>query len=136
MTNTRIVKKEENNENDHEHENEHENENEDEDYPFLSNQIILRNHLLSKWTMIKPFCIQMYQVSNIYILWFLLHFFSAHLYTRYCVPSDLNGFFLAPFYIASPHCKALRWINHKGGDTIDSMWIVLGTWLCSKCIFK
>lgn len=133
MTNTRSVKKEKDELeelSDHETKTDNENEN-DNAYELIS-----QNNLLSKWVIIKPFCIQIYQVSNIYILWFLLHFLSAHLYTRYCVPSDINGFFLAPFYIASPHCKALRWINHKGGDTIDSMWIVLGTWLCSKCIFK
>ena len=77
---------------------------------------------------------QVYTLSLPYVFWFLLHYCSVHLYTSYCVPFSFKGFLWSPLLISSPHCKAFRWIIHYGGDSIDSMWIMLGTWLSFKIL--
>ena len=64
----------------------------------------------------------------------MLHYASAQLYVYYCAPPHTYGLFISPFLVSAPHCKALRWILHNGGNTIDNMWIILASWLCSKII--
>jgi len=76
----------------------------------------------------------MYNASCIYLFWIMLHYISAQLYIYYCVPPGLYGLFISPFLISAPHCHAIRWIIHNGGNMTDNMWIVFGTWLCSKII--
>lgn len=77
---------------------------------------------------------QVYEVSIPYCFWFLLHYCCSHLYTYYCVNLSFKGFLWSPLLISSPHCKAFRWIIHHGGDNLDSMWILLGTWLSFKIL--
>jgi hypothetical protein len=72
------------------------------------------------------------KTSSIYLLWIFMHYAAAHLYTKYCVPSTTYGFFVSPLLISSPHCKAMRWVMYNGANTIDAMWILLGTYLCSR----
>ena len=80
-------------------------------------------------------CIQyVYSASSLYLFWIMLHYFSAQLYVYYCAPRGLYGFLISPFLVAAPHCRAIRWIIHNGGNMVDNMWIILGTWLCSKII--
>ena len=43
---------------------------------------------------------------------------------------------MSPFLVSAPHCKAIRWVVHNGGNTIDNMWIMLATWICSKLFMK
>jgi len=78
----------------------------------------------------------MYNVSSIYLFWIVLHYFSAHLYVYYCVPSGVHGFLISPFLVAAPHCRAIRWIIQSGGAMMDNMWLVFGTWACSRMIAK
>jgi hypothetical protein len=78
----------------------------------------------------------MYNVSSIYLFWIVLHYFSAHLYVYYCVPSGVYGFLISPFLVAAPHCRAIRWIIQSGGAMMDNMWLVFGTWACSRIIAK
>ena len=92
--------------------------------------------------LIKPFintCFPYFKhaitVSSIYIFWIALHFTTAHVYVQFCAYPSLYGFLLSPFLISSPHCSAMRWIFTKGGTLIDGMWIILGTWLCSKLLY-
>jgi len=81
------------------------------------------------------YCIQyVYSASSIYLFWMMLHYFSAQLYVYYCAPRGLYGFLISPFLVAAPHCRAIRWIIHNGGNMVDNMWLILGTWLCSKVI--
>jgi hypothetical protein len=77
-----------------------------------------------------------YNVSSIYLCWIMLHYFSAHLYVYYCVPSGIYGFLISPFLVAAPHCRAIRWILQSGGAMMDNMWLVFGTWACSRIIAK
>ena len=81
-----------------------------------------------------PYAKYAYRVSGIYIFWVLLHYITAHLYVRYCAYPTLYGFMISPFLISSPHCIAMRWVFTKGGTVIEGMWILVGTWLCSKII--
>ena len=40
-----------------------------------------------------------FAASYIYLIWIVVHYLSAHLYTRWCVPPTIIGFILAPFLI-------------------------------------
>lgn len=75
-----------------------------------------------------------YTTSSIYLFWIMLHYFSTQMYVYYCAPRGFYGFLISPFLVAAPHCRAIRWIIHNGGNMVDNMWIILGTWLCSKII--
>lgn len=75
-----------------------------------------------------------YSASSVYLFWIMLHYFSTQLYMYYCAPRGFYGFLISPFLVAAPHCRAIRWIIHNGGNMVDNMWIILGTWLCSKLI--
>ena len=84
----------------------------------------------------KHYVITTYHASSIYIFWIILHYISAQLYVYYCTPSNIYGLIISPFLVSAPHCKALRWVLHNGGNTIDNMWIVLATWFASKLIIS
>ena len=77
-------------------------------------------------------CTFVFRATSIYILWILLHYAAAHLYAQWCAPVGWIGFISSPFLVASPQCKALRWVIYTGGNTIDFMWITLGLWIVSK----
>lgn len=74
----------------------------------------------------------MYYSVSIYLVWILIHFCASHLYVYYCVPMTVSGFLLSPFLISTPHCKALNWAIYNGSNIISYMWIIVGTWVCSK----
>lgn len=71
------------------------------------------------------------KVSGIYLLWIFLHYFSAHLYIKFCVPNTIIGFIMSPFMIMTPHCQGLRWIVYNAANIINNMWIVIGAWIYS-----
>ena len=70
-------------------------------------------------------------VSSIYLLWICLHYFSAHLYIKFCVPNTIVGFLMSPFMISTPHCQGLRWIVYNAAGIINNMWILIGAWIYS-----
>ncbi len=71
------------------------------------------------------------KASGIYLLWICLHYFSAHLYIKFCVPDTIIGFLMSPFMIATPHCQGLRWIVYNAAGIINNMWILIGAWIYS-----
>lgn len=71
------------------------------------------------------------KVSGIYLLWIGLHYFSAHLYIKFCVPNTIMGFLMSPFMIATPHCQGLRWIVYNAAGIINNMWLLIGGWIYS-----
>jgi len=73
----------------------------------------------------------LFKVSGIYILWIGLHYFSAHLYIKFCVPNSVVGFIMSPFMIMTPHCQGLRWIVYNAANIINHMWILIGAWIYS-----
>jgi hypothetical protein len=75
-----------------------------------------------------------FNACGIYIMWILFHYIASHLYIYFCAPSTIIGFIYSPFIIAAPHCKSLRWVIFNGAASVDNMWLVFGTWLCSKII--
>ena len=83
-----------------------------------------------------PYVKFMYRVSAIYVFWILLHYTTAHMYVRFCAAPGLYGLIVSPFLISAPHCIAMRWVFAKGGTIIEGMWILAGTWLCSKIITR
>lgn len=70
---------------------------------------------------------------KLYVGWILLHFGASHLYIHLCVPNTFQGLIYSPFYAPAPHCTALRWVIHTGGNTISTMWILAGLFLVN-CI--
>jgi len=72
---------------------------------------------------------------GIYLLWILFHYFASHLYIEYCVPKTWTGLVISPFLTATPHCQGLRWMIYNGGNQINQMWIMIGSWICVKLVF-
>lgn len=75
-----------------------------------------------------------FDASKIYLMWVLFHYIAAHMYVYFCAPATLGGLLLSPFLMSAPHCVALRWAVHNGADVVHAMWLILGTWLCSKIL--
>ena len=73
-----------------------------------------------------------YDASKIYLLWAFLHFCASQLYVPTCSPYSFWGFIITPILAVTPQCKALRWVISTGGSTMETMWVILGVWLCSK----
>lgn len=93
----------------------------DDFYEFLDNSIsfILRTIVF------------LFRMSGIYILWISLHYFSAHLYVKFCVPNSIIGFIMSPLMISTPHCQGLRWIVYNAANIINHMWLLIGAWIYS-----
>lgn len=72
---------------------------------------------------------------GIYLVWITLHFIASHLYVKFCVPASFLGFIVSPFLTTTPHCQSLRWIIYNGANTINNMWVIIGTWLSSNLLF-
>lgn len=111
------------------------------DISGLTKQRDTLNELLFKkeypnW-MARLFVKPLHYLNNyvgMYLLWIVLHFCATKLYHEYCVPSTFVGFLWSPLLVPAPHCKALRWVMLTGANTVDSMWVVVGTWIASKLI--
>ena len=82
----------------------------------------------------RAIAVSAFNVSAVYLFWVALHFVTAQLYVRYCAFPSLYGLLVSPFLISAPHCVAMRWVFTKGGTLIEGMWILFGTWMCSKVI--
>ena len=81
---------------------------------------------------IKPTLTLVNNIAGIYLVWIILHFVAAHLYVYYCANLSFYGFLMSPILVSAPHCRAIRWTIYNGAQSIDTMWIVFGTWLCSR----
>jgi len=66
---------------------------------------------------------------GIYIAWIIIHYGASHFYIYFCVPASILGFLASPFIATSQHCQALRWVIHQGGNSINAMWLIFGTWI-------
>jgi len=93
---------------------------------------VRENRVMTAFKVAKPYLLVVNSVAGIYILWMVLHFVSANLYVYYCAHMSLFGFLMSPVLASAPHCRAIRWVLNSGAQSIDAMWIVLGTWVCSK----
>ena len=105
----------------------------DEETRLCSDMIAMSSPYIWEIAEKGRYCVQyVYSASSLYLFWIMLHYFSAQLYVYYCAPRGFYGFLISPFLVAAPHCRAIRWIIHNGGNMVDNMWLILGTWLCSK----
>jgi len=77
-----------------------------------------------------------FHACKIYFLWSILHYVASQYYVRYCAPSTIYGFLMSPFLVTMPHCQAMRYMIYHGGLTIESMWLIFGTWISAKLIKK
>jgi hypothetical protein len=93
---------------------------------------VRENILMTAFNVAKPYLLLVNSFAGLYILWMALHFVSANLYVYYCAHMSLFGFLMSPVLASAPHCRAIRWVLNSGAHSIDAMWIVLGTWVCSK----
>ena len=90
----------------------------------------------TKIGLIKQMVSSVIDVAGFYLLWITIHFVAAQLYPLACSPPSITGFLMSPFLVETPWCKGLRWIIGEGANVIQTMWIVLGTWFCSKLLRK
>lgn len=95
---------------------------------FLNNMRI--NLIPSYGEFIKSFLI----ANGIYGLWIVLHFAGAHFYTEFCTPKSFIGFITSPILVSTPHCTGLRWIINEGANSINAMWVILGTWFVGSFV--
>lgn len=111
-----------------------EEKNRESDLKCNKNRIISEHFYNLSVTIVK-FLLKTFLVllkaSGIYLLWICLHYFSAHLYIKFCVPDTIIGFLMSPFMIATPHCQGLRWIVYNAAGIINNMWILIGAWIYS-----
>lgn len=84
----------------------------------------------------KETIVFVFNACGVYFFWIGIHYLSAHLYTHFCTPKTVLGFLLSPLLVPSPQCKAIRWLLFNGSNVIDNMWLLLGTWVCSKLLFS
>lgn len=74
----------------------------------ISKGVVVENiyifFITSSKIVLKTF-LMMLKISGIYLLWICLHYFSAHLYIKFCVPNTIIGFLMSPFMISAPHCQ-------------------------------
>lgn len=89
-------------------------------------------NFLSNWSgFLLRTIIFLTKISGFYLLWICLHYFSSHLYVKFCVPNTIVGFIMSPFMISTPHCQGLRWIIYNAANIINHMWIIVGAWIYS-----
>ena len=93
------------------------------------------NFIKSFFRILYKIICSFFKISCMYFLWIIMHYFASHLYTKLCVPNNFYGFLVSPFLTSTPHCQGLRWIVYNAANTINTMWILIGTWLCSKIMF-
>lgn len=74
-------------------------------------------------------------MTGVFVLWIVLHFIAANLYSMFCAELSIIGFFKSIFVSETPYCIAMRWVIYNGGNAINSMWISLGLWITAK-MFK
>lgn len=64
-----------------------------------------------------------------YVVWIIIHFTAANLYTAHCVGKDFMGLIISPLLTSTSYCQGLSWIIFTGSRQIMAMWIALGTYL-------
>jgi len=85
-------------------------------------------------TFIKKCILFFKKTFGIYLLWIIIHFISVQLYVYFCTPLTLYGFLISPFISCAPHCKALNWTIYNSSNIIEYMWVLVGSWICSKIL--
>ena len=69
---------------------------------------------------------------KIYILWILIHSFSIHLYSKFCIPTNFIGILLTPLITTNPCCKGLFYLVNNSTNMMDQMLIGFTMWFIPK----
>lgn len=77
-----------------------------------------------------------FEIIGIYIFWIIAHFVAANMYSTYCANLSVWGFIESPFLVTTPHCTSIRWVINTGGNIINQMWVVFGTWIAGFIFTK
>ena len=85
--------------------------------------------------LIRYLSIETIKLSGIYVIWSLVHLFSANLYTYYCANMSVYGYVVSLFNTMSPHCNALHYLVTTGKDIVVLLWKTIGTWFISKVVY-
>ena len=96
------------------------------------------NNLAINWNVfaITNILTHIWRLIGIYLIWIALHYFASWGYAHWCTPWGVIGFVMTPFFVASPHCYAMRWCITNGAETITTMWLILGTWFVTKLVSR
>lgn len=73
-----------------------------------------------------------YNIAGIFIVWIVLHYLAANLYSSFCAELSLLGIIKSIFVAQAPHCVAMRWVIYNGGNVINSMWLSIAVWFTTK----
>jgi hypothetical protein len=69
-----------------------------------------------------------------YLLWASLSYFSTHLYAHFCADWSVMGFFIHPFMVSSPHCRALRWFVVEGSTVITHLFAMIAAYVATAIV--
>ena len=75
-----------------------------------------------------------WSVAGGFIIWIVLHYAASHMYVYFCTPNSVAGFVMSLFITSTPQCRGLRWLINTGASSIDAVWVLIGTWFCSKLV--
>lgn len=100
---------------------------------FLDKTYLFIIYIIGQTVKIIQISLSLY---GIYLIWILLHYFASHLYIKFCVPVSFMGLIISPFLTTTPHCQCLRWIVYNGGNIINHMWVIIGSWLSTFFVIK
>lgn len=100
---------------------------------FLNKTYLLLIYITGQTIKIIQISLSLY---GIYLIWILLHYVASHLYIKFCVPDSFMGLIVSPFLTTTPHCQCLRWIVYNGGNMINHMWVIIGSWLSTFFVIK
>lgn len=100
---------------------------------FLDKTYLFIIYIIGETVKIIQISLSLY---GIYLIWILLHYVASHLYIKFCVPVSFMGLIVSPFLTTTPHCQCLRWIVYNGGNIINHMWVIIGSWLSTFFVIK
>ena len=67
-----------------------------------------------------------------YLLWASIHYATTNLYQHLCAERSLLGFIVSSLNTQMPHCKAISWLQLVSIKTLDSYWVIIGSYLVGK----
>ena len=86
------------------------------------------------WQEMKKACLTTLNISWVYLVWILIHWSVANMYSYFCAPTSIIGILTSPWLIASPQCRAGIWILGTAAKTVETGFTLLGVWFSAKII--
>ena len=101
----------------------------------IKNMITMEEVQTKCVTIFKTLYSRMHKQVGFYLMWIILHFVCAHIYTYMCVPLTFTGFMLSPLVTMNPMCRGLQWVTYNSLLVMSNMWIAIGTWITTDLLF-